>query len=168
MKKILTGLLSAGLLLSSAVPALAQDSPWKYARAYPGHPVTLEGQGEALAYGRGKIRYQVVEGMVRIAGRGVVAVKGNPEVKVHGFGGKIEKGEWTYYFGRGTLEAKGTDFEAVLWGRASTRAKGSGKATYRGFWKIRYHGFSLGVGHLEVIPLPEELKAQAGPDANLE
>lgn len=177
MKKILTGLLSAGLLLGSAIPVLAQNNPstasmptpvWRYARAYPGHPVTLEGNGVAEAHGRGKIRYQVTSGDVRITGRGVVAVKGNPTIEVHGIGFKGQIGGWTYYAGYGNFKATGSGYEVVFWGRKNTSVKGSGKATYRGFWGIRYHGLNTSGSHLDSIALPAELKSEAGADADLE
>lgn len=178
MKKILTGILAAGLLLGSVVPAMAQESTqaktvaptrvWKYARAFPGHPVTLEGQGVALAQGRGRVRYQIIDGKVRVTGRGVVAVKGTTNVEVHGFGGKKEKGEWTYYFGKGTLLAKGANYELIAWGRFATRGEGSGKVTYRGFWNIKYHGMNVAGLHLESVSPPNDLKVEAGEEANLE
>ena len=179
MKKIFATLLTTGLFLGAAIPAMAQvNQPvttaipapiWRFAYATPGHPVTLEGQGEARAHGRGKLHYWINDGQVRITGRGVVAVKGTNDVQAHGFGGKVQVGEWTFYYGVGTLKASGTNYEIVLWGKSSyTAGVGNGRATYRGFWAIKYHGVNLPNAHLETIPLPDSLKVQAGEDANLE
>lgn len=179
MNKLLASLLSVGLFLGATTPALAQVSDpvatvaptpvWKHAYASPGHPVTLEGQGIARAHGRGRLYYHLNDGNVRITGRGVVAIRGTNDVKAFGFGGKVTVGEWTYYWGIGTIKASGTNYDMVLWGKSSfTQVQGSGKATYRGFWWIKYRGINVSEVHLEAVPLPEDLKIHAGSEATLE
>lgn len=192
MKKILASLLSLIMLLGAASPALAFNfnifkvkgqnvvstgsgettGSWKLTRATPGNPVTLEGQGEVKASGRGRVRYVVTEGTVKLIGRGVVAVKGG-EVKAKGFGGKKQIGDYTYYYGTGQIEVNGSNYEVSGWGggvwwkKLNTSAQGKGKVTFRGWWTIKYRGNNTTQAHLEAVSVPTELQSEAGPDANL-
>lgn len=159
-----------GLMLGTSISsAFAADMPahMHKAIATPGHPVTLQGTGVATAHGKGKVHYQVTDAKIRIAGGGVVGIKGTPEVNVKGFGGKFQSGEWTYYFGEGVLTANGNNFALSGWGRFDTEARGSGRVTYRGKWIVMYTSLILTSNNIS-DELPVNLADEAGPDANLD
>ena len=137
MKKIITLILVTIFLLSLIFAAVAFSQPrlkpyfqkqlklyfpekhrplesWHKAQAKLGQPVTLEGEGAVGARGKGKVHYQVDEGRVRVSGKGVVAVKGTEDVIAKGWGGKNQVGDWTFYWGKERLRAKGEDFNFYL------------------------------------------------------
>ena len=135
---------------------------WHYAEAKPGQPVTLEGKGVVRAHGKGEVNYQIDRGRVMVAGQGVAAVRGTDQIFARGWGGQKQIGDWTFYWGKGVLRAKGENFRLLAWGRLRTGGRGQGKATFRGWWKIRYHGFGRNPIPLEApVELPEELKSEA-------
>jgi hypothetical protein len=196
MNKFMGGILAGALFLTSSVPAFAANEGrwtwwpkipkvtvtpslpstisvtptakklWLKEEATLGNPVTLEGTGEVKAHGHGAVHYSITNGKVIVSGAGVVAVKGSPAIDVRGYGGRKQIGDWTYYFGKGTLKANGTSYELVGWGQFTTGANGNGKVTFRGSWKIRYHGHNPSGKHIDSITLPSELQSQAGIDAN--
>lgn len=95
--------------------------------------------------------------------KGVVAVKGAEKIINKGWGGKKQVGDWTFYWGKGRLSVKGEDFNLSAWGRLRTGGFGEGKVTFRGYWKIYYHGFKENPAHLEApVELPEELESETG------
>lgn len=176
MKKIIGVFLTIYFLLTATTGVMAESkSNWKIAKATPGNPVTLEGSGDAKAYGRGKVHYQVTNGHVRIVGRGVVAVKGNADIQAQGFGKKKQVGDITYYVGKGEMNINGANYAVSAWLRRTwpwerlsmTSAKGEGKVTYRGYWDIKYHGPNSTDSHMTTVELPSELQADAGEEANL-
>lgn len=135
--------------------------PFHHKRARPGEPVTLEGKGAAFAHGQGNLSLKIEKGGLVVLGKGVVAVRGDPQVFTRGFGKKKEVGGWRFYAGRGVLRVKGEEFSLSCWGKLRALAKGEGKITLRGWWGVWYRGFGQGESHLEPeVALPEELKEE--------
>jgi len=98
-----------------------------------------------------------------VSGKGVVTIKGAEKIINKGWGGKKQVGDWTFYWGKGRLSVKGEDFNLSAWGRLRTGGFGEGKVTFRGYWKIYYHGFKENPAHLEApVELPEELESETG------
>lgn len=134
---------------------------WHKTNAKIGQLVTLDGKGVVRAHGKGKVYYQVYKSGVIICGKGVVAIRGTEEVVAFGFGNKKQIDEWTFYWGKGILRVKGKDFKLSGWGMFRTLGIGKGKVTFRGNWRIFYHGFGEVKEHLEEpVELPEELESE--------
>ena len=141
---------------------------WHHAEATPGHLVTLSGRGVVRAKGEGVANYRVKDGVVRVDGGGVVAVKGG-QVRATGYSYHGEYGGWKWYVGHGKLQVKGTDFRVVSWGEFGSSGKGSGQVTFRGRWQIRYRGFGQVATHLPTdATAPVELENQVSEFESLE
>lgn len=161
MKKILMVILPLVILTFAVAPANAQSiNSVKRVQATIGNPVSLTGEGKLVARGEGTFHYQVEEGNVAVSGRGVVAVKNEENIDVHGFGKKAEIGEWTYYSGKGNLEVEAENTAIHGWGNFITRARGEGKVTFRGKWNIIFDGLIEAATHLEQILLPVQFQAE--------
>lgn len=151
----------------AAVPASIRPMPTATAIPLPKcgnktaqSPVTLSGRGVVCARGYGQFGYKVKRGRVTVRGHGVVAVKGTDLVNVNGFGGKFELHGWVFYWGRGTLSAKGKGYKVRGWmNRAHTRGVGVGKVTFRGDnWKVRYGRLRVQpVEALDAVEIPTEV-----------